>query len=112
MFKRLQYVLNAAARLVLQLPACVNSDGREAALARISTSSHVQVVRPGLQRSAWIGTRLLDQTMCLSSRRSWPCTSQPSQVGFRWTAHDAMPITNKKTIGDKGFSHCGPVKSN
>ena len=65
---------------------CVNSDGREAALARISTSSHVQAVRPGLQRSAWIGTRLLVQTMCSSSWRSWACTSQ---VGFSWTAHGA-----------------------
>ena len=71
MFERLQSVLNAAARFVLQLPGfCVNPNGREAALARISTSSHVQFVSPGLQRSAWIGTRLLVQTMCLSSRRS------------------------------------------
>ena len=23
-----------------------------------------------------------------------------------------VPITNKKTIGDKGFSHCGPVAWN
>ena len=88
MFKRLQSVLKAAARLVLQLPGrqSVNPDGRDAALARISTLSHVQAVRPGLQRSAWIGTQLLVQTMCSSSRRSWPCTSQ---VGFSWTAHGA-----------------------
>ena len=65
---------------------CDNSDGRKTPLARISTSSHVQVVRPDLQRSAWIGTRLLVQTMCSSSQRSWPCTSQ---VGFSWTAHGA-----------------------
>ena len=38
------------------------------------------------KRSAWIGTRLLVQTMCSSSWRSWPCTSQ---VGFGRTAHGA-----------------------
>ena len=51
-------------------------------------SSHTlfMALHPGLKKSAWIGTRLLVQTMCLSSWRSWLCTSQ---VSFSWTAHGA-----------------------
>ena len=42
---------------------CVSPDDREVTLARISTSSHGRVVRPDLQKCAWIGTRILAQKM-------------------------------------------------
>ena len=82
--------------------AVSNSDGRETALARISTSSHVQVVTSWSTKVCMDCTRLLVQTMCSSSWSSWPCTSQ---VGFSWTAWCQLP---RRTIGDKGFSHWWP----
>ena len=117
MFKRLQSVLwgSCLARpSVTWLSKCANPDGRKLALARISTSSHVQVVCPDLQRSAWIGTRLLVQTMCSCSRSPWLYTSQ---VGFTTSAGQLMvPITNSRTIRrleTKGsHTDCGPVAWN
>ena len=74
MFKRLQSVLNAAARLILQLPGCqsVSIPMREKLHWLGFPHRVTYVVCLGLQRSTWIGTRLLVQTMCSSSQCSWP----------------------------------------
>ena len=110
MLKRLQSVLNAAARLVLQLP------GRQS------------VSIPKAEKLHWLWfTHRVTYKLCVLvykgmhglapdylSRRCVRVRDVPGRAHLRSASAGQLmvPTTNKKTIGDKGFSHCGPVARN
>ena len=110
MFKRLQSVLNAAARLVLQLP------GRQS------------VTIPMAEKLHWLGfPHRVTYKLCVLiykglhglapdylSRRCVRVRDVPGRAHLRSASAGQLmvPITNRRTIGDKGFSHCGPVAWN
>ena len=110
MFKRLQSVLNAAARLVLQLP------GRQS------------VSIPMAEKLHWLGfPHRVTYKLCILvykglhglapdylSRRCVRVRDVPGRAHLRSASAGQLmvPITNKRMIGDKGFSHCGPVAWN
>ena len=103
MFKRLQSVLSAAARLVLVLP------GRQSVSIpmrkQISTACSIQTVRPFLQMPARSGTRISIQTVRTDRRHSRPCASQVS-VGR--SACGAV-YEQKKHLVTKAFSTQAPL---
>ena len=110
MFKRLQSVLNAAARLVLQIP------GRQS------------VSIPMAEKLHWLRfPHRATHTLCVLvykdlhvlapdclSRRCVRVRDVPGRAHLRSASAGQLmvPITNKRTIEDKGFSHCGPVAWN
>ena len=110
MFKRLQSVLNAAARLVLQLP------GRQS------------VSIPMAEKLHWLGfPHRVTYKLCVLiykglhglapdylSRRCVRVRDVPGRAHLRSASAGQLmvPVTNRRTIGDKGFSHCGPVAWN
>ena len=109
-FRRLQSVLNAAARLVLQLP------GRQS------------VSIPMAEKLHWLGfPHRVTYKLCVLvykglhglapdylSRRCVRVRDVPGRAHLRSVSAGQLmvPITNRRTIGDKGFSHCGPVAWN
>ena len=110
MFKRLQSVLNAAARLVLQLPGCQS------------------VSIPMAEKLHWLGFphRVTYKLYVLVykglhglapdylSRRCVRVHDVPGHAHLRSASAGQLmvPIMNKKMFGDKGFSHCDPVAWN
>ena len=110
MFKRLQSVLNAAARLVLVLP------GRQS------------VSVPMRDRLHWLGfpQRVIYKLCVLSykclhglapkylSRRCVRIIDIPGRAHLRSASAGQLVVTstNRKTLGDKGFSYAGPIAWN
>ena len=110
MFKRLQSVLNAAARLVLQLP------GRQS------------VSIPMTEKLPWLGfPHRVTYKLCVLvykglhglapdylSRRCVRVRDVSGRAHLRWASAGQLmvPITNRKTIGDKRFPQCGPMAWN
>ena len=79
MFKRLQSVLNAAARArATRLSKGIDPNAKQVTLAWVSTACHIQTVRPFLQMPARTGTRISIQTVRTYHRHSRPCASQVS----------------------------------
>ena len=110
LFKRLQSILNAAARLVLQLPDCQS------------------LSIPMAEKLHWLGLphRVMYKLWVLVykglhglapeylSRRCVRVRDVPGRAHLRSASAGQLmaPISNKKTIEDKGFSYCGPMAWN
>ena len=109
MFKQLQSVFNVAAWLVLQLP------GRQSVSIPMAEKLHWLEFphRVTYKLCVLVYKGLHGLAPDYLSRRCVRVRDVPGRAHLRSASAGQLmvPITNKKTIGDKGFSHCGPEQS-